>query len=187
MGGHLMGIVTKKGDHGISKTLSGKTVSKSDICLCALGSFDELSSALGLARSFCKDENLSSQIRKLQINLTRVAAELSCCDCLPPNIEPTGEKHIKDLEKEISSLEDKIKLPSSLILAGGSSLSASLDLARSIARRMEREIVRAKEERGCYSDKILIYINRLSDYLFLLARDAEIREGKEFDTVAKEL
>lgn len=181
-----MGIVTKRGDGGISKTLSGKTVSKSDICLCALGTFDELSSALGLARSFCKDRNLSSQIRKLQVSLVRLAAEVSCCDCLPPNIEPTGEKHIKDLEKEISSLEAKIKLPSSLILAGGSSLSAALDLARSIARRMEREIVRAKEEKACYSDRILIYINRLSDYLFLLARQAEALEGIEFDTIAKE-
>lgn len=181
-----MGIVTKTGDKGATKNLSGRTVSKSDICLCALGTFDELTSALGLARSFCKDENLFSQIRRLQISLVRVAAELSCCGSLPVNIEPTGEKHIKELEDEISFLESKIKLPSSLILTGGSSSAASLDLARSIARRMEREIVRAKEEKSCYSDRVLVYINRLSDYLFLLARHAEISEGKEFDTVVKE-
>jgi cob(I)alamin adenosyltransferase len=186
MGENFMGIVTKKGDTGTSKMLSGKTVSKSDVRLCALGTLDELTSVLGLARSFCKDKILCSQIRSLQINLIRLAAELSSCGRMPSNIEPTGEKHIKDLEREISTLEDKIKLPPSLILPGGSSVSSALDMARSISRRMEREIVMAKEEKDCYSGSMLIYINRLSDYLFLLARHAEITEGKEFDTAVKE-
>jgi len=178
-----MGITTKIGDKGTTKTLSGEIVSKSDLRLCAIGTLDELTSTLGLARSMCKDKNLCIQIRNLQIDLIRLAAELSSSDNHNVKIELTNKKHIENIEKEIASLEAQIKLPSSLIIPGVSSVSAVIDLARSIARRMEREIVKTKEEIGCFSEEILVYTNRLSDYLFLLARYAERLEEKKFDTI----
>lgn len=165
----VMGIVTKTGDKGTTKTFRGKTVSKADPCLGALGTLDELTSALGLARSLSRHEIISQAIYKLQDNLTQIGAELSCED----NV--TSPKQVEELESQIERLENQIKLPSTLIIPGSNQSSASLDLARAIARRLEREVVGLKKE------NLFIYLNRLSDYLFLLARQAEHLEGVRKD------
>jgi cob(I)alamin adenosyltransferase len=160
-----MGIVTKKGDKGTTVTLKGKTISKADPCLNALGTLDELTSALGLARSLSHHKTVSEAIYKLQDDLTQIGAELSCED----NI--ISQKNAEELETQIREIENQIKLPSSLIITGSDPASASLDLARAITRRLEREIVSLKKQ------NLFVYINRLSDYLFLLARQAEHLEG----------
>lgn len=169
-----MGIVTKKGDKGTTLTLGGEIISKADPSLGAVGTLDELTSALGLARSMCRHETLAQAIYKLQEDLTRIGAELSCGDNMPSAIEPTSTKQIQELEINITNLESQIKLPASLVIPGSNTSSASLDLARAIARRLEREVVALKK---INNQKLIVYLNRLSDYLFLLARQAERLEG----------
>lgn len=178
-----MGIVTKCGDGGRTKLLSGETVSKADPRLNVVGSLDELIATLGLARSFAKKE-LAAKIKALQLELMRMSAEFSGCSKGRSDLATTG-KHVSEIESRISKLGSKIKLPKSFLVPGTTQCASALELARTVARRAEREAIAIREAKGYENEHAFVYLNRLSDYLFLLARDAEIMEGVPFDA-AKE-
>ncbi len=176
-----MGIVTKKGDKGKSSLLSGETVSKADPRLICVGVLDELTAALGLARSHSKDKRLSSEIRELQMDLMRAGAEISAGGKPSRLFEPISETDISKIEKKISALEAKIALPKSFVIPGTTPCASALELSRAIARRVEREAVAMKDAKVYESGNLFIWLNRLSDYLFMLARRAEVGEGVKFD------
>lgn len=169
-----MSIVTKKGDGGTTKLFSGETVSKSDPLLDVVGTIDELIASLGLARSLSAQKELSSEIRSLEIDLMKLAAGLS-------KRSAEVDVAVSTIEERISDLERETRLPRSFLVPGTTPCASAIELSRTVARRLERIIVAAKEAKICESTAACIYMNRLSDYLFLLARHAEKLAGVPFD------
>ncbi|MBN1283695.1 MAG: cob(I)yrinic acid a,c-diamide adenosyltransferase [Proteobacteria bacterium] len=183
-----MGIVTGAGDRRRTRLISGEEVAKSDPRIEAVGAIDELNSHMGLARAMAEKYGgrLSGQareMRELQLELFRMAGELCCADISKQGwVEPTSVRHVESIEARIAALERSIELPRSFIVPGACDASAALDMARAVARRLERHAVRMSED-GLYdNEQGLVYLNRLSDYLFLLARAIEKAAGVPFST-----
>lgn len=169
-----MKLFNKKGDDGYTSMLYGQRIPKSDPRPETYGTLDEANSALGLARALSRDERVKEIIYKVQEGLFVVGAELAT------NLQDYGklrkkieEEDIQELQDLIEELEDKIKLPKSFIIPGGSVASASLDVARTIIRRGERRAARLREDGFLLNDRILAYLNRSADLIFVLARCEE--------------
>lgn len=163
-----MAIYTKKGDKGKTSLFSREPahatrVSKDSLKIKAIGSVDELNSFLGLAKSFCLDVKLQKIITGVQEDLLVIGSILAGA-----NLRFSKTK-IKKLEKMIDKWEGQLPALSSFILPGGTPLSSQLHVARSACRAAEREIT-ALADVEKVSDSIKAYINRLSDFLFMLAR-----------------
>lgn len=177
-----MGIVTKRGDKGRTRLLSGEEVSKAERRLEVFGTVDELCSHLGLARSLITDAGLATEVRELTVDLFRIGAELA--SNAPEKqkwLEPTEARHVEWIDKRIAAIEPTFRLPLSFIVPGATQGSAALDVARTVARRLER-CVAALADAGNYANPYgVIYLNRLSDYLFLLARAVEKKMDVPFD------
>lgn len=170
-----MAIYTKKGDRGetslYDQDLSQKRkVAKDTARIRAIGSVDELNSALGVASSFSKDKDFKGLIGGIQRDLFTVGAILAGGKL------SFSRAKVKKLERVIDKLEGKLPPLKNFILPGGSKLAAQLQLDRAVARRAEREIVALKREEDV-KPQILEYFNRLSDFLFMLSREANYKEG----------
>lgn len=167
-----MKIYTKTGDKGQTSLLFGKRVPKDDQRVEAYGTVDEASSAIGLAVSLLPDEAALYEVRgylsEIQQVLFNVGAELATPAGRRPGWEAT-EAHVVALEEAIDALEDRMPPLTSFLLPGGSPSGAALHLARTIARRAERQAVTiaAKDE---LNPVVIGYLNRLSDFLFVCAR-----------------
>lgn len=170
-----MSIVTKTGDKGETSLMYGRRVSKNDPRVEAYGAVDELTAALGLARATATDDAVKREILGIQKDLINVMGELATLPddmdryrkdgFVVTNAEPTAR-----LEKAVIELEkDKSLYPKDWVIPGANAASAALDLARTAARRAERRVVGLA---GANPD-IVRYLNRLSDLLWLLGRDAE--------------
>jgi cob(I)alamin adenosyltransferase len=170
-------ITTGGGDRGETGLLYGGRVSKDDLHTEAYGALDEAISALGLARALEQDRARSERLLALQQELFVVGAELA-----------TGAGHRGDLEKhfatvgpamtdalhaEIRELEARVELPKSFVVPGGTASGAALDLARTFVRRAERRAVSLQRAGALENAEVLRYLNRCSDLLFMLAREAE--------------
>jgi len=167
-----MSIVTKKGDKGNTSLYQGKMVSKDHLRIEACGSLDELSSYLGLAKSMIKGKNIVTLIESIQKDLfilaTEMVTEIKSLGKLKKRIDSSLIDH---LNKAILEIEDKKGLKiKGFKLSGKSSASSVLDIARTITRRVERRVVTLARKKLLKNKYILIYLNRLSDLLFLLAR-----------------
>jgi ATP:cob(I)alamin adenosyltransferase len=169
-----MSITTKEGDAGETDLWSGERVAKDHPRIEACGEVDELASFLGLARLACRLGSTAEALVGLQRDLVRVGAELASID--PPFDDPVGAEDEARLTAGIVALEDAIPLKG-FVLPGRTEASARIDLARTAARRLERRVVTLA--RGAIvSEALRAYLNRLSDYLFMLARAEEDAEGK---------
>ncbi|XP_031611376.1 corrinoid adenosyltransferase isoform X2 [Oreochromis aureus] len=177
-------IYTKTGDKGFSSTFTGERRPKEDHIFEALGNTDELSSAIGLAREFCLDKGhtFTHQLDKIQCVLQDVGSNIAT-----PR-SSARESHIKrtkfiaqpivDLETWIDEFTEELPPLTSFILPSGGKSSAALHLARTVCRRAERSvapIVRSGEA----DPDVAKFLNRLSDYLFTVARYASMKEGSE--------
>ena len=170
-----MSIVTKFGDSGQTKMMYGERVSKADLQLEACGTIDELNSFLGLARAGCDDVEINAIVEQLQRETFIVAGELSTPvehqeklkARVTPEMTQVLESHIAEVEKLPGLLDD-------WALPGATAAGAALDVARTVARRAERCMVRAADAGGVPNAEILRYMNRLSDLLWLLGRRYEI-------------
>ncbi|MCE5335828.1 MAG: cob(I)yrinic acid a,c-diamide adenosyltransferase [Desulfobacteraceae bacterium] len=160
-----------KGDQGTTSLLNGERVSKSSLRPEAYGTLDEASSALGLAKVFTQNSSIRDMIQKVQEDLLILGAQLS-----DPCSEPQyviGKEQIGRLEVWIIELQKEVPLPRKFIYPGVNAASASIDLARTIIRRAERRAMALKEAGELDSPDAHIYLNRLADFLFTLARYAE--------------
>ncbi len=172
-----MSITTGRGDGGETGLLYGGRVSKDDLHTEAYGSLDEAISALGLARSLTDTPERADRLLELQRELFVVGAELA-----------TGKGHRADLERhfnvvtpemvdalegEIHALEAGVPLPGGFVIPGGTPTGAAIDLARTLVRRAERRAVSLQREGGVENPEVIRYLNRCSDLLFMLAREAE--------------
>lgn len=173
-----MSITTRNGDKGITSILGGVKLPKSHIRLETIGTVDELSSLLGLIRSFLKNED-SQFIIEIQRNLYKINTELAVDKPLEIPLVFIGPADVAKLENSINYLEKSGYSPGKLIIpGGGNSQSAYFDLARTICRRAERRVVSlfSKYKPLDGDTSILTFLNRLSDLLFLLARKYETEQ-----------
>lgn len=143
----------------------------------AYGTIDELNSALGLARAFSADEDLQRRTKEIQRELFRVGSALAT----PPESRkpqvPITQEMVDALTGQVHEFEAIEGLVSDWSLPGEEVEGAAFDLARTICRRAERNIVRLMEAGEAFEPTILAYVNRLSDLLWLFARKAELASG----------
>lgn len=172
-----MSIATKRGDGGQTSLAGGIRVSKSHPRVEAYGTVDELNSALGLARALCSDESLRSQIRAIQQELFRVGSALATpAESRKPQV-PISAEMVEQLTRQVQEIEKLEGILLDWSIPGEHPVAAAFDLARTICRRAEREIVRLREAGEPVEDNILAYVNRLSDFLWLAARKVEAEAG----------
>lgn len=161
--------------------LYGSRVSKGAVLVEALGDIDEAVAALGVARSRCEDVDQAERLLRLQRELFVVAADLAVNpehrDRLKPGVSLVEAGMIVELEDLIDALTLAHPIQPVFLVPGTTQLEASIDLARTIVRRAERHVVQARDAGVVVSDAVLQYVNRLSDLLFVLARQAA--EGAE--------
>jgi cob(I)alamin adenosyltransferase len=163
---------TKKGDRGTTRLLSGEKVSKSSLRIEACGNLDESGAAMGLAKALTQNETIRNIIANIQKDLFVLGAELSST---VPRVDAKriGKEHTVQLEKWITDLQREVPLAPRFVESGANSVSAALDLARSIVRRTERSVVLLLETEQLERAEILKYVNRLGCLLYTLARYAE--------------
>ena len=165
LSGLFMSITTKTGDHGETSLLTGERVKKSGLRVDTYGTLDEVDSALGLARAFSDKDDVAERILQLQRKMPALMADFASCGKEPR----ITMEDVHELEDWCDDVESDLPEEHAFIIPGGSQSGAMLDLARTTARRAERCACRlAEAEDVAASD--LVYLNRLSDYCYLLMR-----------------
>jgi len=170
-----MSIVTKTGDLGETSLMYGRRVSKTDPRIEACGCVDELTAALGLARASCQNDFAVREILAAQKDLIVVMGELATARedlerYVKDGFKLTTEAMVDRVTGVIVDLEkDKSLYPKDWVIPGKNPVSAALDLARAICRRAERAAVSIKDANA----EIIRYLNRLSDFCWVLARFIE--------------
>lgn len=168
-------IYTKKGDRGETALYdplarSNRRIPKDSLRINAIGAVDEVNSFLGIVISGSSDKNLDNLLKEVQNNLFNIGAILAGAS-LRFSLAKT-----KKLEKAIDELEGRLPVLKTFILPGGTEISARLFFARALARRAERAVV-ALSGVERVKPEILIYLNRLSDFLFMLGRNENAKDG----------
>ena len=174
-----MSIVTKTGDKGETSLMYGRRLSKAEARVGAYGCVDELSAALGLARSTATDKLVSDQILAAQRDLIVVMGEIATAPSdheryAKDGFHLTTTEMVDRITSIVFNLEkDKSLYPKDWVVPGGTQVSAALDFARTICRRAEREVTAFSAGEADFNPEILRYLNRLSDLCWVLARYAE--------------
>lgn len=186
-----MKIYTRKGDDGSTSLWYGGRVPKDDGRTDAYGTLDEAGSALGIARSLCgNDAELAADILRIQDELFIAGAELATApeasDRLEDGVSRVTPEMGAELEPMIDKYMDQVDLPPKFVLPGGTTLSAHLDLARTIIRRAERRVVTLSDAGELASPSLLLFLNRASDLLFAMARYADVDDPELFAGRARE-
>lgn len=167
-------ITTKVGDKGTTFLFSGEEVPKDSPRTEAYGDIDELVSVLGVARSLSTKPEVRDAILALQRELFVAGSELATAiehvHLLKQRID---QQMLAAFEAQRDEWEQRIDMPSGFIIPGGTAAAAHLDLARAISRRAERKVVRLQREGLIDNPALLVWINRISDFLWILARHEE--------------
>ena len=175
-----MKIYTKTGDRGDTRLFDGTKVRKHDDRVDAYGAVDELNAFIGAAGSFIKDGVLQDMLAGIQKDLFSIGAQLAD----PGFKNQTRAKfnlaveRIAALEAAIDTFETELPPLRQFILSGGGQAGAMLHVARTVCRRAERQVVSLSEKIEVNSN-VIVYLNRLSDFLFVMARVVNHREGKQ--------
>ncbi len=174
-----MKIYTKTGDKGLTSLFGGERVAKDTVRIEAYGSVDELNSQLGVIRSLKPPQEVDRMLQRIQNDLFTLGADLAT-----PGTK-TGKKvlritstHVEQLERDIDKLESALTPLRHFVLPGGTRTSAELHVARTICRRAERSIVRLSRK-GEIRITPVVFMNRLSDFLFVAARSVNKSERGE--------
>ncbi|NQV06512.1 cob(I)yrinic acid a,c-diamide adenosyltransferase [bacterium] len=171
-----MKIYTKTGDDGTTGLFYGGRVRKDDTGPEAYGAVDEAVSAIGVARAAAGDDPIADLLLDVQRDLFVVAAELATDPSnhhkLQPGVSKSTPEMVSGLESAIDQITDGSGLPTEFVVPGGSSVAAAIDLARTIVRRAERRTVTHLAVTAMDGSAVE-YLNRLADYLYVLARSAE--------------
>ncbi len=164
-------IYTKTGDKGQTSLVGGSRVSKTDVRLLSYGTVDELNSVIGLVRAHLGElSDFDSRLQNVQNNLFNLGSHLACDDAaMRSKLPGLSADALSLLEGDMDSWESELQPLKQFILPGGTVAAAFAHQARTVCRRAEREILVLHSSSPVESD-ILIYMNRLSDWLFLLAR-----------------
>ncbi len=173
-----MKIYTRKGDDGTTGLFYGGRVAKDATGPAAYGEIDETGACIGLARAETDPgSDFYSELLRIQRSLFIVGAELATAsenrDKLVDGETRVTVEMISDLEEAIDKITKERGAPEVFVVPGNTRLGAALDLARTTARRAERSIVTHLRAEGLDDSHVLAYVNRLADYLYMLARAAE--------------
>jgi cob(I)alamin adenosyltransferase len=169
-------ITTKIGDQGTTRLFSGEEVSKDSPRTDAYGDMDELVSVLGIARSVSTRKDVRDRLKQIQRDLFIAGAELATSLEHAHRLDKrVDEAMVRDIDRKREVVEGKIRMPRGFILPGATIAAAHIDHARTIARRCERKVVGLLESGLIENRPMIIWFNRLSDYLWLLAR---LEEGE---------
>jgi cob(I)alamin adenosyltransferase len=171
-------IYTKTGDDGSTGLLGAGRVSKDDIRVEVYGTVDEVNAALGVARAQAMDPTADALVARLQEELFVLGSALADPSPDGPFHRAITERHVEDLEWAIDGLQEELGPLTQFILPGGTPAAAQIHLARTICRRAERLAVTLARQPGQdVPGVIIVYLNRLSDLLFVLARAVNRRAG----------
>ena len=171
-------VYTRRGDQGQTSLVGGQRVSKASVRLEAYGTVDELNSHLGLLAAMLPDGHEKTFVECIQNNLfnvcTNLATDQDCDELLPSAHLPEGA--VKEVEQEVDSITHELPERLGFILPGGTTAAAQAHVCRTVCRRAERRIV-ALAETATVTLEVRQYVNRLSDYLFILAKKLNFIAG----------
>ncbi len=169
-------VTTGTGDTGYTGLLGEQRVAKYDPRPDTLGTVDEATSALGLARAVTQDQKVKEIIYHIQQELYLLMGELATP---AENYEKIGlrmtSEHVQRLEQVEEELKREVEIPNKFIIPGDTHDGAALDLARTIIRRAERLAVKLLHDGIIENKEVVRYLNRLSDLVFILARYVEVK------------
>lgn len=164
-------VYTRTGDNGETSLGTGERIDKTAQRVEAMGAVDEVNAAIGMAMSHVMHDDLRSTLVEVQHALFHMGADL----CVPENakvdypVPRITEGHVTYLESVMDRLSQELPPLENFVLPGGTPAAAALHFARSVCRRAEREVLRLDEQEPL-SDAVTIYLNRLSDALFVMSR-----------------
>ena len=165
-------IYTKTGDKGNTSLIGGTKVAKSHIRIESYGTIDELNSFIGLSTDQLTQDHSRKMLREIQDRLFTIGSSLACDPEKEPGmkIPDLKKEDIILLEKEIDQMDEQLPAMKNFIIPGGHPAISTLHIARCVCRRAERICVLMQEEQLFVDPLVIQYLNRLSDYLFVLAR-----------------
>lgn len=169
-----MKIYTRTGDKGDTSLFGGSRIAKDDPRIEAYGSIDELNSSIGMARANWPSSPIDAELHHVQSDLFEIGAYLAAPGT--DRFRSVNAHRIDDLEQAIDSIEANLQPLKTFILPGGAAAAAQLHVARTVCRRAERRVV-ALGDPSAEAQTTIAYLNRLSDYLFVAARFANLRHG----------
>lgn len=179
-------LYTGVGDDGYTGVLGRERVAKYDLQPVAYGTLDELSAQLGLARTAVKHPASSGLILTVQRDLYKAMADLATT---PEAAQKIGawltDGRIAWLEREIDAVGVEADIPAAFIVSGDSYAGALLDVARTVCRRAERHAAKLHHQEMLSNAAVLVYLNRLSSFLFALSRLEDRAAGVEQFTLAR--
>lgn len=162
-------IYTKTGDAGSTSLFGGKRLPKSHLRIEAYGTVDELNSFMGLLRDACEDPAVKMRLEAIQNLLFNIGAALATEPGQPAVVPAVEEEHIALLERLMDDMDAQLPPLRNFILPGGHPTVSFCHIARCVCRRAERQVVALAAEESVH-ERIIPYLNRLSDYLFVLSR-----------------
>src|SRR6478752_2103556 len=165
-------IYTKVGDKGTTSLIGGTKVLKSDLRIEAYGTVDELNSYIGLCNDLLTDERSKKILKEVQDRLFTIGSSLACDPEKEPRMKIPDllESDVTLLENEIDTMNESLPLMKFFILPGGHVSVSTIHIARCVCRRAERLCVNMQQHEMFVDPLVIKYVNRLSDYLFVLAR-----------------
>jgi cob(I)alamin adenosyltransferase len=166
-----MKIYTRTGDEGTTGLYGGGRVLKNDIRIAACGTVDELNACLGVCRATDLPEDVVTLLGRLQHEMFALGAELASPGGAAPGAILLDDADVAEVEAAIDRFEAELPPLKTFVLPGGSTASAMLHVARAVGRRAEREVI-ALAQKETVRPAAIIYLNRVSDLLFVLARYA---------------
>lgn len=176
-----MKIYTKTGDTGTTSLVGGKRVSKTHVRLEAYGTVDELSAYLGLLQTYLPKEEEKSLIQWVQNRLFDLGSRLATEDDSPylDRIPEVGVDEVDRLEQAIDEMQQGLPPLQSFVLPGGCRGAALCHVCRTVCRRAERRVLAMADEGIAVDERLVAFLNRLSDFLFVLARKMNNLSGCE--------
>jgi cob(I)alamin adenosyltransferase len=171
-------IATRTGDDGTTSLLYGQRVPKDHFQIEAVGAFDELNAALGFAKAHCPDAERKTGLELIQKDLVALMGELACAEAdaaryAVSKFQKISELELARLDAAIAALESKSLRFDGWATPGGNLPAAALDLARTAARRAERRLTALPAQGRSVRPVLRQFVNRVSDLLWLMAREAE--------------
>jgi len=171
-----MKIYTKRGDKGETSLVSGRKISKADLLIESYGTVDELNTQVGMLIAHLDDEEVRSSLGIIQHTLFDIGSVLAKDGISSPDYPEVKMSDVETLEKEIDRMDEVLEPLRQFILPGGSTSIAQAHICRTVCRRAERRVVSVEDED--FTQEIM-FLNRLSDYFFVLARYLHKNENVE--------
>jgi len=177
---------TAEGDSGETGILGPGRISKASSRIEAIGTVDEATAALGLARSLANHSETQRILLHVQKKLYQFMTEISSTQNTASQFDMINDGDVQWLEDQIETIEDQVELPKDFILPGSCPSSSALSLARTIIRRAERRVIVLLESKVIQKEILIVYLNRLSSLIFILEIFEINQSGKSIELAKKD-